>query len=95
MARYLKTSAQGTVGTGSADLAFEANGDRVCLWLQALSSNTGKLYVRFGVDPASDGSDCDIELTPGSAVIFDSHCVADDVRVIGSASGQEYRFFES
>lgn len=95
MARYIKTSAQGTVGTGSADVAFQANGDRSCLWLQAMSGNSGSLYIRFGADPASDGSDCHIELTAGSGVVFDSHCVADDVRVIGSASGQEYRFFES
>ena len=95
MARYSKNSAAGTVGSSAVVTALEANGDRARLWLQAMPGNTGNLYIRYGADPASDGSDCNIALTAGSGVLFDAHCPADDIRVIGSQSGQEYRFEEA
>lgn len=95
MARYSKNSAAGTVGSSAVVTAFEANGDRARLWLYAMSGNSGSLYVRFGADPANDGSDCNIELTAGSGILYDANCPADDVRVIGSASGQKYRFEEA
>ncbi len=95
MARYIKSTGKGTVGSSAVVTALEAFGDRSLLWISAMSDNSGVVYVRFGADPTNDGSDCDIELVAGSGIVLDVTCPADDVRVIGSTSGQKYRMFEA
>ena len=95
MARYIKNSSTGVVGSSAVLTAFEANGDRAVLWIYAMSGNSGSVYIRFGADPTNAGSDCEVELAAGSGILFDAHVPADDVRVIGSAAGQKYRAFEA
>lgn len=94
MARDISGSDNGTVGTAVVT-ALPENGDRVLLFVQADSANSGKIYVRFdGVDPTS--TNYHLELVAQAGLVLDGGaCPAGAVKLVGSASGQRYSVMEA
>jgi hypothetical protein len=83
-----KNSTTAVVGTVAASV-LAVNGQRARLWVYALSTNTGVVYVTWdGTTPTS--SNFQIELVAGAGILHDRNVPGGAVSVLGSASSQTY-----